>query len=307
MNPDTLSDIPVFLSVARHGSFTGAAKDLGLTTSAISKRIGGLEDRLQVRLFNRTTRKVSLSEEGSLFFDYAERIAAEVQEAEEMVSDVLRKPAGVLRLAMPVSFGKAVLNEAVTAFAREFPEIMIHAEQDDRSADLVEGRYDVAIRVGKLADSTYKAKKLTDIQLKLCVSPQYLREFGTPANPDELKHHKFLAYQNHIRPKAWVYKDPRGQTGSVAIPCRFTSNNGDILLQAAKDGLGIVLLPTFLIGDSIEKGQVVELFPDYQTLPERGVYALYSPSPKTTPKVRAFLDFMGMWFDAKAAQDKAAA
>jgi len=118
------------------------------------------------------------------------------------VSDVLRKPAGVLRLAMPVSFGLAVLNEAVTAFAREFPEIMIHAEQDDRPADMVSGRFDVAIRIGKLDDSTYKAKKLAEIDLTLCASPQYLRENGSPSNPDELKHHKFLAYQNHIRPKA---------------------------------------------------------------------------------------------------------
>jgi DNA-binding transcriptional LysR family regulator len=304
MNPDTLADVPVFLSVARNGSFTGAAKELGLTTSAISKRIGGLEERLRVKLFNRTTRKVSLSEEGGLFYEYAERIAEQVAEAEEMVSDVLKKPAGVLRLAMPVSFGLAVLNEAVTAFASEFPDIMIHAHQDDSPTDLVEGRFDVAIRIGRLSDSSYKAKKLADVDLALCASPQYLRENGTPANPDELKHHKFLAYQNHIRPKAWIYKDPRGQNGSVAIPCSFTSNNGDILLQAAKDGIGIVLLPTFLTSKAFADGDLVQLFADYQSLPERGVYALYAPSPKTSPKIRAFLDFMGMWFEAKAAQDK---
>ncbi len=300
MQIETLSDIPIFLSVARQGSFTQAAKDLNLTPSAISKRIGTMEERLGVRLFNRTTRKVRLSDEGALFYDYAERIFEEAEAAEQMVSDVTGKPAGILRLAMPVSFGLAVLNQAVTAFAREFPDILIHAEQDDRPADMVEGRFDVAIRVGRLEDSSLKAKKLTDIDMTLCASPQYLRENGTPKAPDDLKTHKFLAYQNHVRPKAWIYKDPRGQNGSVAIPCRFTSNNGDILVQAAKDGLGVVLLPSFLTKEPIDSGELVQLFEDYQSLPERGVYALYAPSPKTAPKVRAFLDFMGMWFREEA-------
>lgn len=300
MQIETLSDIPIFLSVARQGSFTQAGKDLNLTPSAVSKRIGTMEERLGVRLFNRTTRKVRLSDEGALFYEYAERIFEEAEAAEQMVSDVTGKPAGILRLAMPVSFGLAVLNQAVTAFAREFPDVLIHAEQDDRPADMVEGRFDVAIRVGRLEDSSLKAKKLTDIDMTLCASPQYLRENGTPKAPDDLKTHKFLAYQNHVRPKAWIYRDPRGQNGSVAIPCRFTSNNGDILVQAAKDGLGVVLLPSFLTKGPIESGELVQLFEDYQSLPERGVYALYAPSPKTAPKVRAFLDFMGMWFKEEA-------
>lgn len=298
MQIETLSDIPIFLSVARQGSFTQAAKDLGITPSAISKRIGTMEERMGVRLFNRTTRKVTLSDEGTLFYDYAERIIEEAEAAEQMVSDVTGKPAGVLRIAMPVSFGLAVLNQAVTAFAVEFPDVMIHAEQDDRPADMVEGRFDVAIRVGKLEDSSMKAKKLADIDMTLCASPQYLRQHGIPKSPGDLKNHKFLAYQNHIRPKAWIYKDQRGQSGSVAVPCRFTSNNGDILVQAAKDGLGVVLLPTFLTQAHIQSGDLVPLFDGYQTLPERGVYALYAPSPKTAPKVRAFLDFMSMWFKA---------
>lgn len=296
MQLETLSDIPIFLSVARQGSFTQAAKELSLTPSAVSKRIGTMEERLGVRLFQRTTRKVRLSDEGALFYDYAERIFEEAEAAEQMVSDVTGKPAGILRLAMPVSFGLAVLNQAVTAFAREFPDVLIHAEQDDRPADMVEGRFDVAIRIGRLEDSSLKAKKLADIDMTLCASPQYLRENGTPKSPDELKSHKFLAYQNHVRPKAWIYKDPRGQSGSVAIPCRFTSNNGDILVQAAKDGLGIVLLPSFLTKKHIENNELIELFEDYQSLPERGVYALYAPAPKTAPKIRAFLDFMGEWF-----------
>lgn len=300
MQLETLTDIPIFLSVARQGSFTQAAKEMNLTPSAISKRIGTMEERLGVRLFNRTTRKVSLSEEGSLFYDYAERICEEAEAAEQMVSDVTGKPAGILRLAMPVSFGLAVLNRAVTEFAKDFPDVLIHAEQDDRPADMVAGRFDVAIRVGRLEDSSMKAKKLADIGMTLCASPMYLMENGTPKSPDELKGHKFLAYQNHIRPKAWIYKDARGQNGSVAIPCRFTSNNGDILVQAALDGLGIVLLPTFLTQKYIETGELIELFEDYQSLPERGVYALYAPSPKTAPKVRAFLDFMGKWFENEA-------
>lgn len=307
MQIETLSDIPIFLSVARQGSFTQAAKELSLTPSAISKRIGTMEERLGVRLFNRTTRKVALSDEGALFYDYAERIFEEAEAAEQMVGDVTGRPAGVLRIAMPVSFGLAVLNQAVTAFAREFPDVLIHTEQDDRPADMIEGRFDVAIRIGKLDDSTYKAKKLSDIDMTLCASPDYLRLNGTPQNPDELKSHKFLAYQNHIRPKAWIYKDPRGANGSVAIPCRFTSNNGDILVQAAIDGLGIVLLPSFLTTKHIQNGELTSLFENYQTLPERGVYALYAPTPKTAPKVRAFLDFMGLWFDQNKEMQKLSA
>lgn len=298
MQIETLSDIPVFLSVARLGSFTKAAKDLALTPSAISKRIGTMEERMGVRLFHRTTRKVALSDEGALFYEYAERIYEEAEAAEQMVSDVSGRPSGILRLAMPVSFGLAVLNQAVTAFAREFPDVLIHAEQDDRPADLAAGRFDVAIRIGRLEDSSYKAKKLADITMSLCASPQYLRERGMPKSPDDLKNHKFLAYQNHVRPKAWVYKDPRGQNGSIAIPCGFTSNNGDILVQAALDGLGVLLLPTFLTHKHVAAGTLVELFDGYQTLPERGVYAMYAPAPKTAPKVRAFLDFMDMWFKA---------
>lgn len=290
-----LADIELFLAVARTGNFSAAAHALGLTPSAVSKRVMTLEQDLGVRLFQRTTRRLTLTEEGQQVFEHAQRIALEAEAVEDTISQTTARPRGLLKLALPVSMGYSMLNTAIATFAGKYPEITVHAQLDDAMTDLIGGGFDAAIRIGALSDSSLKARRLADCPMVLCAAPQYLKNVDMPQTPEDLKAHAFLTYQNAARPAVWSYEGPNGITGTVTLPCRMTSNNGDMLLEACKQGMGIVLLPAFFTNNGIADGSLVQLLSSYHTVPDRAIYVVTPPQAASLPKVRVFTDFMVSW------------
>jgi len=288
---DRLNEMEAFIRVVDLGGFTDAARKMGLSKSAVSKHVASLEDRLGARLLNRTTRRVSPTEIGLAYYDRAIRVLADAQEADAMVSAMQDAPRGELRVSAPVSFGVRRLAPAVAGFLQAYPDISVHMVLDDRFVELVAEGYDMAIRVGDLPDSSLRARKLSDAPLHLAASPDYLAEKGRPAALPDLAEHSLLHYSNLSSGNYWRLQGANGQERQVRAVGRLTVNNGDALRQAAIDGLGIALLPDFIVDDAFETGALEELLPETRR-PPLGVYAIYPQGRFPQPKLRVFIDYL---------------
>lgn len=288
---DRLNEMEAFVRVVDLGGFTDAARKMGLSKSAVSKHVASLEDRLGARLLNRTTRRVSPTDIGLAFYDRAIRVLAEAREADAMVSAMQDAPRGELRVSAPVSFGTRVLAPAVASFLRAYPDIGVHMVLDDRFVELVAEGYDLAIRVGELPDSSLRARKLAEADLHVVASPVYLAEHGTPGSLAELADHNLLHYSNLSSGNFWRLQGPGGQERQVRAVGRLTVNNGDALRTAAEQGLGIAMLPSFILGDAVETGTLVELLPEAKR-PPMGVFAVYPQGRFPQPKLRVFIDHL---------------
>lgn len=288
---DRLSEMEAFVRVVDLGGFTEAARKIGLSKSAVSKHVASLEERLGARLLNRTTRRVSPTEIGLAFYDRAIRVLAEAAEADAMVSSMQDAPRGELRVSAPVSFGIRTLSPAVAGFLKEYPDISVHMVLDDRFVELVAEGFDLAIRIGELPDSSLRARKLTDAQLHLVASPEYLDARGAPEGVQALADHNLLHYSNLSSGNYWRLNGSNGSERHVRAVGRLTINNGDALRQAAVDGLGVAFLPDFILGDALETGELVEILPESRRAP-LGVYAVYPQGRFPQPKLRAFIDYL---------------
>ncbi len=287
---DRLDDMLAFIKVVDTKSFTAAADRLNLSKSVVSRRIGELENRLGARLLNRTTRKLSLTEVGQAYYERCSRILADLEEAEQAVADLHAAPRGRLRVNAPVSFGVTHLASAVAEFAERYPLIEIEMDLNDRYVDLVDEGYDVAIRIGRLRDSSLIARRLAPARLALCASPAYLIKHGTPQTPDDLVNHQCLIYTNLPSPDVWQLQ-VGGETRSVRVSGPVRGNNGDLLRDAAIAGAGIILSPTFLCGQALSAGTLLSFMAD--ALPsDSSVNAVYPQSRHLSPKVRVFVDFL---------------
>jgi DNA-binding transcriptional LysR family regulator len=292
---DRLTEMEAFVQVVDHGGFTDAAKKMGLSKSAVSKHVAALEARLAVRLLNRTTRRVSPTELGLAYYDRARVVLADALEADSMVTAMQATPKGGLRVSAPVSFGIGQLSGAVAAFLCAYPEVDVNLVLDDRFVELVAEGFDLAIRIGVLEDSSLKARKLAEARRVLAASPAYLAERGAPRAVDDLGAHRLLHYSNLATGNFWRLRGPSGEERHVRVGGRFTANNGDSLMRAAEAGLGIALLPSFIIGDAIVRGRLVEVLPD--RAPDLlGVYAVHPEGRFPQPKLRAFVDFLAERF-----------
>jgi DNA-binding transcriptional LysR family regulator len=292
---DRLSEMQAFVTVVDQGGFTDAARKLSISKSAISKHVAALEERLGARLLNRTTRRMSPTEIGLAFYDRAIRVLAEAEEAEAMVTAMQDAPRGELRVSAPVSFGLKRVAPAVSRFLTNYPDVTIHMVLDDRFTELVAEGFDVAIRVGDLADSSLRARRLADVALRAVASPEYLTARGTPQTIAELSAHELLHYSNSSSGNLWRLIDPAGEERQIRAVGRLTVNNGDALLRGALDGIGIALLPDFIVGDAIAEGALVELLPETRR-PPSGVFAVYPPGRFPPPKLRAFIDTLAEEF-----------
>lgn len=295
-----LAYIPTYTKVAEKQSFSGAARELGLTKSAVSKHISALEEILKVRLLNRTTRKISLTEEGQLFLERCLHIMEEMQNAEQQLQNLNENPSGVMRINAPASFGLFHLSPVIAEFAHQYPDIRIEIDFSDGFIDIVESGVDVCIRVASLTDSSLIAKKLAPCQFAMAASPEYLKEHGTPTHPDELINHRYIEYSNIERLHEWRYIDPLTQKEMMApIHVCMRANNGQMLRQAALSGVGILSAPTFIIGNDIKKGKLVPILTQYANSPERNIYALFAHNKFMATKVRLFIDFIAERFSGK--------
>lgn len=292
-----LSDIAVFVRVIEAGSFTAAAEQLGLSQSAVSKCVTRLEEHLGTRLLNRSTRKFSLTEAGSALHARGRRALDEIEEAELEVARLQTEPRGVLRVNAPMSFGILHLAPALDEFLHRYPALTVDLQLDDRLVDLVEEGFDCAIRIKALADSTLVARRLAPCRLVVCAAPDYLARHGTPTTPAALREHACLVYTYRDDPNEWIFRGPDGRELKVGVAGRLRCNNGLIHRDAALAGLGILVTPTFYVGDELRSGRLQTILTDYTPSPEPSVYVVYPERRHLSPKVRAFVDFLAARFE----------
>ncbi|RMF96177.1 MAG: LysR family transcriptional regulator [Gammaproteobacteria bacterium] len=297
-----IEELEAFIGVVEAGSITAAADRLGLAKSAVSRRLAALEARLDCRLLQRSTRRMSLTDAGRDFYQRGQRILTDLAEAESEAAGRVRQLSGTLRIAAPLSFGLAHLAPAVTEFARRQPAVSIDLDLNDRPVDLIGEGFDLAIRIARLDDSRLVARRLTPIRHVVCASPQYWATHGRPSSPAELSAHRALRYTNSPR-RAWRYRGPDGDSGEVRLLVAHQANNGDFLRQAGIAGLGVMLQPTFIVYDSIESGELEPVLTDYQWR-ELSAWAVYAANRYLPVRVRRFIDFLAGRFGEQPYWDR---
>ncbi|MEM7443227.1 MAG: LysR family transcriptional regulator [Pseudomonadota bacterium] len=287
---DRLTSLEVFNKVVETESFSQAARQLGLSRAMASKHVQALENRLGVRLLNRTTRRLSLTEAGSDFYTRTAQIVADLEDAEAKAADLNLTPRGVLKVNAPLSFALSQLSPILPAFLADHREVRIDLTLNDRIVDLVDEGYDLAIRVGLLADSSLIARKLATCRMVLCASPGYLKKHGALKSPDDLTDHNCLGYSYSARPSQWEFHGLKSNV-TVSIKGNLVANNGDILRDAAIADEGIVIQPSFIVGNDLCAGRLVPLLTEWK-VPDIAVYALYPENRHVAAKVRSFVDFL---------------
>jgi len=287
---DRFVEMEAFNAVVDSGSFVQAADHLGSSKAAVSRYVSDLEARLGVRLLHRTTRKLSLTDEGQVFYLRSKELLLELNNAELEITSRNVIASGLIRINAPVTFGIKHLSPLWAQFLSNYPDVKLDITLADLVVDLVEEGYDIAIRIATLPSSTLISKRLGSTRLILCASPQYLKKYGTPQHPAELARHSTISYSYFSTKDEWYFDGPEGKV-SVKTNPRIHSNNGDTCRAAAVQGLGIILQPSFLINEDIQAGALIELMPEYRSI-ELGIYAVYASRKHLAPKIRALIDFL---------------
>lgn len=288
---DRLATMEAFVKVAETKSFSEAARRLRSSKSLVSRQISALEAELGVRLLQRTTRSLTLTEEGRSYHAEVTRILADIEVANAAVTQSKVAPRGRLRVSAPMSFGILHLAPILPRFLARFPEVELDLSLNDRYVDLIDEGFDLSIRVGRLAESSLVARRLAPFRMILCASPDYLSRHGTPKAPEELKQHQCLCYSTNSLTPEWRLQKPDGSPWPVQIAGHLHANNGDVLRVAAIEGAGIAYLPSFIVGADLQAATLVSLMPDFVPQ-DAAIYAVYPNSRHLSPKVRAFIDFM---------------
>ena len=285
-----LPQLTSFLCVVRVGSFVGAADAIGLSKAAVSRHVADLEAQLGVRLLHRTTRRLSLTDDGQRFHDQAVELVAALQDLESQTAATGGEAAGLLRINAPVTFGNLHLAPLWPRFIAANPKVSLDITLNDRVVYLVDEGYDVAIRITTLPDSRLVSRRLATTRIVLCASPAYLEAHGTPTHPSELATHQVFAYSYWASGDAWRFAGPEGEV-SVRVHPRIRTNSGDTCRAAALEDQGVILQPDFLVGADLKRGALVELMPEYRSI-ELGIYAVF-PTRKHLPlKTRYLVDFL---------------
>jgi len=292
IGPAGLGEMSAFATVVDAKGFAAAARRLGLSKASVSRLVQRLEDRLGVRLLNRTTRRLSLTEAGRTFYDGAHRMLAEAASAEAAVTQLAARPTGTLRLSVPMSFGSRHLGPLLADFLAACPELGVDIVLGDRLVDLVEEGFDAALRIGALGGSNVVARRLCRIRRVVCASPAYLAQRGTPQTPADLAGHDCLHYGYYAGGRTWRFRDATGREATVEIAGRVEMNNGDALAALAEAGQGLCHLPTFIVGDALRQGRLVPLLPGWDDAEPAHLHVVYQERRNLAPKVRAFVDFL---------------
>lgn len=287
---DKFQEMRAFAAVVDAGSFVRAAEALNASKTAVSRLVGELEARLGVRLMHRTTRRLSLTDEGAAFHARCKELLAGVDEAEAEITAHAGEVVGLLRLNVPVSFGLTHLAPLWADFMRQHPGVTLDVSLADRLVDLVDEGYDLAVRIARMPSSSLVSRKLTSTRMVLCASPAYLRTHGQPAVPAELASHRVLAYTLLSTGDTWEFDGPQGRV-LVKVSPHLLSNNGETCVAAALRHQGVILQPSFLVAQHVESGGLVELMPQYRSI-ELGVYAVYPTRRHLPGKVRVMVDFL---------------
>lgn len=291
---DRIDAMRTFVAVVNEGSFSKAATTTQLSPQLVSKYIAKLEEQLHTRLLNRTTRKVSVTEAGSQYFIHAQQILLSIDEMEAQLGGLQQLPKGILRISAPVSFALKHMAKLVTDFQARYPSVTVDLQLSDRKVDIVEEGFDIALRIGQLESSSLIAKKIAPIRVVLCASPDYLNIHGTPKRLEDLEAHRYLHYSYmNIDTKGHVFKYLKAK--QLKESSVFRSNNGDVLVEAAIEGAGLVLQPTFIASKALNAGKLVIVLPEYEPTPI-GLYAIYAHRKLLPHKIRCFIDFMADYY-----------
>ena len=300
---DRVTGMQVFVRVAALGSLSAAARSLNLSQTMVTKHVAALEDRLGIKLLHRSTRRLTLTEGGRNYLAACERILAEIEEAEASASLDRIEPRESLRLNVPLSFGLRHIAPALPSFNRLHPAVSFDLGLADRYVDLIEEGWDLAIRIGRLKDSSLVARRLAVCRTVVCAAPSYLKEHGTPQSLDDLARHNCLGYTlpSAIGANRWTF----GPDGEIVVPVQgnLRANNGDALLAASLAGQGLIYQPTFIVGDSLRDGSLVRVLGGYPTY-EPGIHAVLPSGRQAPAKVRAFIEFLARRFAPEPEWDR---
>lgn len=291
---DSVQEMTIFARVVGAGSLSAAARELGLSPALVSRRLAALESRLGARLINRTTRSLHLTDDGATYYEACARVLADIEEADATVSAGRVEPRGTLRVALPASFGHQHIAPLIPRFAERYPQIQLALSLSDRTVNLIEEGFDLAVRIAHLADSSLTARRLAPNRRVVCASPGYLARHGTPRTPDELARHNCLTTTDFAM--NWDYKGPDNKPGSVRVTGRYSCDNWEVLREWALAGLGIALKSTWDVHRLLVDGSLVEVCPGYTFHSDVAIYAVY-PSRRFLPaKTRVFIDFLAESF-----------
>lgn len=287
---DKIETMRAFAAVAQEGSFTAAARRLGMSTKLASKYVQQLEARLETQLFNRTTRSVSLTDVGTAYLERCRPILEQVDELESLVKERQSSLAGPIRITAPTAFGSTRLTEALLPFMLAHGEVTIDLKLTDHRVALVEEGFDLAIRVGTLRDSTLIARKLADMPMIVCAAPGYLDKHGRPKAPQALASHDCLVDENQSDATVWRFHAERGDV-AVKVSGALQANSPGAIAQMAIGGLGVARSPYYVVEAALKDGRLEQLLPEFTT-DEFGLYALYPPNRHLTARVRALIDHL---------------
>jgi len=301
---DSLTSMKVFGTIVETGSFASAARRLKLSRAVVTKHVAALEDRLNVRLLERTTRKLSVTEAGARYYERCAQILADVEEAEREATQATIVPRGTLRVSAPHTFATRHIAPYLAEFRQRFPEVTLEMSLSDRFVDLLEEGFDLAIRIADgLPESSLVARRLAPCRFVVCGAPAYFERHGEPQVPDDLARHPCLGYTLSAREYSWVFTCPHDQRHVVSVTGPLRSNSGDLLRAAAVGGAGVMLLPTFNVGEDLEGGRLRPVLTDYR-MQDYGIYAVYPSRKHLTAKVKAFIDFLAERYGAEPYWDE---
>ena len=286
-----LDGIDVFVQVVDSDGFKGAARELGKSTSFVSKKLTRLEASLGVRLLNRTTRSISLTEDGRIYYERCRRIVADAREAAEAVTESLAVPRGVLKVSAPVSFSLGYLAGVLPKFLTRNPGVSLQIELNDRKVDVVAESFDVVLRIGRLEDSSLIARRINTSRGRTVAAPEYWARHGKPAHPRDLSDHVCIGYALQRNPGRWDYVDGNGMEFRIDVQTRVECNSAELECALAVAGLGVTRLPEFACSREIASGLLEPVLDDYASA-SIGIYAVYPHRNHVSAKIRAFVDFM---------------
>ncbi len=286
-------DITAFNAVVETGSISAAGRRLGLAKSVISKRVKDLEAGVSATLFKRTTRSVKLTDQGRTLYEHTRAIMNQLDEAASAVAEDADELKGTIRIAAPVSFGTLYLGQMLWPFMQRHPGLEMAIDLDDRVVDLLGNGYDLGIRVGRLPDSSLIARRLSCMRQFLCASPDYLHRHPAPRSPEDLTEHECIGYAHLTAGQVWQFEPARGTTEirSVRVRGRFVANNGELMRDAAIAGLGLAVLPEFLVSDAVRDGRLQLVLPSCRPV-GGSVYALYPRDRQRSLRIRALVDHL---------------
>ena len=294
---DQFAAMQAFVKVVDTGSFSEASRQLGVAVSSVTRQVNSLESMLHTQLTNRTTRSVTLTPQGRRYYEKVVRILQDVEAANCSVAEQDEVPRGLIKVSLPVAFGRLYIAPLIGDFLVQYPEMQLNLTLSDTLANPVEEELDLVIRLGNLdrSGASWIVRKLASYTRCVCGSPAYFEQYGTPEHPDDLVNHNCLCFSYSTGYEIWRFKRDK-EVCEVKVKGSLVANNSEVLRQACLDGVGLILMPTWLIGEDIIQGRLQAVLKDFQFHPlldmDAGIYALYLPNRRDTLRVQAFIDFL---------------